>query len=78
MAQSVEFDLKQLVLVDGSFGPREVQQMVDASASDYSQYQVLHEAVAELEAREDESPARNVRLVFVCTCLAATGGRWTR
>jgi DNA-directed RNA polymerase subunit alpha len=74
MAQGLEFDLKQLVLFNGSFGPREIAQMVDAIARDFSHYQTLRDAVGELEAREDQSPASNVRL-GVCLYLL---GRYRR
>ncbi|MFH1924457.1 MAG: DNA-directed RNA polymerase subunit alpha C-terminal domain-containing protein [Planctomycetota bacterium] len=68
MAQSLEFDLKQTVLSAGSFGPREIQQMVDAIATDFLHYRTLREAVGELQDREDHSPASNVRL-GVCLYL---------
>ena len=74
MPQTVGFDLKQIVLFNGSFGPREIQQLVGAISSDFSQYRVLRDAVGELEAREDQSPASNVRL-GVCLFLL---GRYSR
>ena len=74
MAEALEFDLKQLVLVGGSFGPREIQQIADAMAVDFSHYRSLRDAVGELEEREDETPASNVRL-GVCLYLL---GRYTR
>jgi DNA-directed RNA polymerase subunit alpha len=68
MAQSLEFDLKQLVLINGSFGPREIRQLADATASDPSNFRTLREAVAELEGKEEHSPASMVRL-GVCQYL---------
>src|SRR3972149_2308998 len=62
MVQSVELDLKQLVLSNASFGPQEVQRMVGAIAGDFSHYRTLREAVGQLETEEDQSPASNVRL----------------
>jgi len=62
MAQGLDIDLKQLVLFDGPFGPREIQQISRAIASDFSLYRLLRDAVAELEAKENPSPATNVRL----------------
>jgi DNA-directed RNA polymerase subunit alpha len=62
MAQGLEFDLKQLVLSISSFGPQEIRQLVGAIAVDFSNYQVLKEAVAELEVHEDRTPASAVRL----------------
>jgi len=74
MAQGLEVELRQLVLVNGSFGPREIRQLVDAIASDFSHYRSLRDAVAELEEREEQSPASNVRM-GVCFFLL---GRYTR
>lgn len=68
MAQAVSIDLKQVVLSSGTFGPTSVQQLASAIASDFSQYRVLREAVSELEVREDQSPASQVRL-GVCLYL---------
>src|SRR3990172_7670678 len=74
MVQSVELDLKQLVLSNASFGPQEVQRMVGAIAGDFSHYRTLREAVGQLETEEDQSPASNVRL-GVCLYLL---GRYAR
>jgi len=60
--QGQEVDTKLIVLSNASFGPREVRQMVNAIAVDYTQYRALRDAVGELESREDPSPAANVRL----------------
>lgn len=68
MPQTLEFDLKQAVLFNGTFGPREIQQISQAISADYSQFRLLRDAVGELEAREDPSPATNVRL-GVCLYL---------
>jgi len=62
MAQSLEFDLKQTVLLNDTFGPREVRQMQETIANDFSHYQVLRDAVGELQSREGHTPASNVRL----------------
>jgi DNA-directed RNA polymerase subunit alpha len=74
MAPSVEIDLKQAVLVNGSFGPREVRLLIEAISKDFSQYQVLRDTVNELLAKDDPSPASNVRL-GVCLYLL---GRYYR
>ncbi|MGQ9576943.1 MAG: DNA-directed RNA polymerase subunit alpha C-terminal domain-containing protein [Thermoguttaceae bacterium] len=74
MAQALDFDLKQAVLLNGTFGPREIQQISQAMASDVSQFRVLRDAAGELEAREDLSPASMVRL-GVCLYLL---GRYSR
>ena len=74
MAQTVEFDLKQTVLQNDTFGPREVRQMQEAIARDFSQYAVLRDAVGELQNREEHTPASHVRL-GVCLYLL---GRYYR
>jgi DNA-directed RNA polymerase subunit alpha len=68
MAQTAPIDIKQMVLVGGTFGPNEVQQLVNAIAGDFAHYRMLRDAVAELETREDPSPASMVRL-GVCLYL---------
>ncbi|MBN1395298.1 MAG: tetratricopeptide repeat protein [Pirellulales bacterium] len=74
MTQAVEFDLKQSVLMNDAFGPREVRQMQEAIANDFSQYAQLRDAVGELQGREDQTPASQVRL-GVCLYLL---GRYYR
>ncbi|MCE5266831.1 MAG: tetratricopeptide repeat protein [Planctomycetaceae bacterium] len=74
MPQTADFDLKQAVLMNDTFGPREVRQMQDAIAHDFSQYAVLRDAVAELQHREDHTPASRVRF-GVCLYLL---GRYYR
>ncbi len=74
MPQTVEIDLKQMVLLNDTFGPREVRQMQEAVGRDFSQYAVLRDAVAELQVREDPTPASHVRL-GVCLYLL---GRYYR
>jgi len=68
MAQGLEFDLRQLVLFDGSFGPAKIRQLVDAIADEPSNYRVLSEAAADLTAKQEQSPASMVRL-GVCLYL---------
>jgi len=74
MAQGLETDLRQWVLDNDTFGPREIEQMVNAIAEDFSCYRTLREAVGELELREDQSPASNVRL-GVCLYLMGRNRR---
>jgi DNA-directed RNA polymerase subunit alpha len=62
MSQTLDVDLKQLVLAGGPFGPQEIKQIVTTVAEDATQYRTFRDAVAELEAREDRSPAAAVRL----------------
>jgi DNA-directed RNA polymerase subunit alpha len=66
----VDIDLKQLVLFDGPFGPREIQQISTAIGNDFAQYRLLRDAVGELEAKEGQTPASMVRLG---TCLYLLG-----
>jgi DNA-directed RNA polymerase subunit alpha len=74
MAQATEFEMKQAVLVNGPFGPADVRQMREAIARDHTNYQLLRDAVGELQVREDHSPASMVRL-GVCLYLL---GRYFR
>jgi DNA-directed RNA polymerase subunit alpha len=74
MPQTVEIDLKQMVLSNDSFGPREVRQMQQAIARDFSQYAVLRDAVGELQGQAEHTPASRVRL-GVCMYLL---GRYYR
>jgi DNA-directed RNA polymerase subunit alpha len=70
MVQSVEFDLRQAVLVNGPFGPKEVRHMEAAIVRDRTNYAILRDAVAELQAKEESTPASMVRLG---TCLYLLG-----
>jgi len=74
MSAGLDFDLKQMVLFDGTFGPKEIQQISQAISKDSSNYRDLRDAIAELEGREGQSPASNVRL-GVCLYLL---GRYQR
>jgi DNA-directed RNA polymerase subunit alpha len=74
MTQTLDFDLKQAVLFDGPFGPKEIRHITIAVAADFSQYRILRDAVAELEAKENQTPASMVRL-GVCSHLL---GRYDR
>jgi len=70
----VEFDTKSVVLQNDTFGPREVRQMQEVIAHDPVQYQVLRDAVGELQTKEEQTPASNARL-GVCLYLL---GRYYR
>ena len=66
-----EFDVKQIILLDGPFGPKETEKLTQAIRNDFTQFDVAREAVSELEAkenREELSPAGRVRL-GVTLCL---------
>jgi len=62
MTTAVAVDFREIVLSNSSFGPREIAQIQQTIAEDYSQYNVLRDAVAELESREERTPASKVRL----------------
>ena len=62
MAQGLDTDVRQLVLSNSTFGPHEIQELVDAVAEDYTQLGVLRDSVGELEVHEERSPATAVRL----------------
>jgi DNA-directed RNA polymerase subunit alpha len=62
MSTVVESDLNQIVLSTSPFGPREIDQIVAAISNNYSHYRELREAVGELEAQPNRSPATSARL----------------
>ena len=67
-----DFDVKQVVLYDGTFGPREIEQLLLLTSRDFTQFEVLKEAVQELEAKQEElSPSAKVRL-GVCQFLVGS------
>lgn len=74
MSQGLQFDVKETVLSNSSFGPQEIQAIVDAISDDFSNYGNLRDAVADLEARQDGIPATTVR-IGVCLYLL---GRYNR
>ncbi len=55
-------NVKQIVLNNSTFGPQEVNQLTDALSEDSTAHRTLREAINELEASEDRSPAAAVRL----------------
>ena len=57
-AQRRRVDIRDIVLSNSTFGPREISQLTQAIAEDYQQFGVLRDAVAELEVREDRTPGR--------------------
>src|SRR5947207_6967431 len=62
MAPATAIDIRDIVLSNNTFGPREISQLLATIAEDYQQFGVLRDGVAELEAREDRTPAAAVRL----------------
>jgi DNA-directed RNA polymerase subunit alpha len=65
MENTDDFDLKQVLLYDGPFGPKEAEQIVRAiSGTDTKPFDTLREAIGELEVQESRnelSPAGRVR-----------------
>lgn len=74
MISTVAVDIKDIVLSNNSFGPREIEQIAQTVAADYVQFGVLRDSVAELESRGELTPASAVRL-GVCVFLL---GRYDR
>jgi len=66
-------NVKQIVLANSTFGPSEVQQILDALGDDPIAHRTLREAINELEASEERSPAAAVRL-GVCHYLLGRYG----
>ncbi|HEY6564808.1 MAG TPA: tetratricopeptide repeat protein, partial [Pirellulaceae bacterium] len=62
MSQLLDLDVKELVVANSSFGPNEISNMMRAIAENHLQFRLLREAVQELEAHPDRSPATSVRL----------------
>src|SRR5215510_6439357 len=62
MTPATAIDIRDIVLSNNTFGPREISQLTQTIAEDYQQFGILRDAVAELEAREDRTPAAAVRL----------------
>ncbi len=74
MVQALLIDLREIVLSNSSFGPKEIEQLAKSISEEPGQFALLRDAVAELEVREDRSPAMAVRL-GVCYFLL---GRYSR
>jgi len=62
MVTTAEFDVKQVILVNGPFGPTEVKQVREAIAKDHANFGRLRDAVNELQGKEEQTPASMVRL----------------
>jgi DNA-directed RNA polymerase subunit alpha len=62
MAQALDFDLKQVVVFSGTFGPREIAQLAKAINADFANFRALRDAAGELQSKEEQSPASMVRL----------------
>ena len=62
MAQGLDFDLKEIVLSNSTFGPAEIGRLAKAIGEDATQLAILRDSVGELEVSEDLPPATAVRL----------------
>ena len=62
MVATATLDIRDLVTGSGPFGPTEVRRLVEALALDPTAHRDLREAVRELEAHGERSPAASVRL----------------
>lgn len=65
-----EFEVKQTVLYDGSFGPREIDRLREEIGRDLKKFDELKEAIGELKSKDEDelSPAAQVKL-GVCQFL---------
>jgi DNA-directed RNA polymerase subunit alpha len=62
MTVAAELDIRQVILVSGPFGPAEVRRIREAIAHDQEEFQKLRDAVNDLQAKEEQTPASRVRL----------------
>jgi DNA-directed RNA polymerase subunit alpha len=62
MVAQATLDIRELVTGSGPFGPAEVRGLVEALAADPAAHRELKEAVREMEAVPERSPAASVRL----------------
>ncbi|MFO0913291.1 MAG: DNA-directed RNA polymerase subunit alpha C-terminal domain-containing protein [Pirellulales bacterium] len=62
MAQAAAIDINDVVVNNGSFGPKEIEAMIGSISADALQLSALRDAVAELEGLGELTPASAVRL----------------
>jgi DNA-directed RNA polymerase subunit alpha len=62
MAATATLDIRDLITGNGPFGPSEVKAIIEALGADPAAHRELREAVRELEASSERSPAASVRL----------------
>ena len=60
MTPVADFDLRELVVSSGTFGPQEIEKLSEALSKDVTLVSLLRDAVGELEAVEERSPASSV------------------
>ena len=73
MPQATTIGIQQLIVSTSAFGPREIDEIIQAISENYGAYRELRDAVGELEAQEARTPATAARL-GVCRYLL---GRYT-
>jgi DNA-directed RNA polymerase subunit alpha len=62
MIDTMTLDVRDIILSNSSFGPKEIQAIARAIAEDYSLFGVLRDAVHELDQQTERSPAMSVKL----------------
>ena len=62
MTQTAQIDVRETILSNASFGPKEIRVLLDAIGRDFGNYRILRNAVDELEQDTDRSPSGSVRL----------------
>lgn len=68
MANALMIDLREIVLGNQTFGPSDIERICFAVCEDFTQLALLRDALQELDASEDKSPATRTRL-GVCLYL---------
>ncbi|MBL9163464.1 MAG: DNA-directed RNA polymerase subunit alpha [Planctomycetaceae bacterium] len=73
MSPVAEFDLRQTVISNSTFGPNEIKQIAHAISSDYNNFRTLRDATNELAQQTARTPAASARL-GVCQYLIGRYG----
>ena len=68
MSPVADFDLRQTVISNSTFGPNEIKQIAQAISSDYNNFRTLRDATNELAQQTGRTPAASARL-GVCQYL---------
>ena len=74
MSTGFAIDIRDIVVSNAAFGPKEITAIREAISVDYSNFQTLRDAVDALEEREGRTPADNARL-GVCQYLLGRYGQ---
>src|SRR5688572_27539998 len=62
MSPVAEFDLRQTVISNSTFGPNEIKQISQALSADYNNFRTLRDATNELAQQSGRTPAASARL----------------